>query len=147
MRVSIMLIDDNEEMLDLLKLELSKHEVDAVVDWHEDLSPNILFNHDIYIVDNRIFGVPKSIDIITAIRKQQRDPHIFVMSGHTDYELLKKLFKLKINGFIDKDNLDISEIAEVAKREVETKEKLQALSAKLERTSAIMAALGIAATF
>lgn len=146
MRVSIMLIDDNEEMLDLLRLECSKHGVDADVDWHEDLSPDMLFNHDIYVVDNRIFGIPKSLEIIQAIREQQQDPHIFVMSGHTDYDLLKQLFKLKIDGFIDKDNIDISEIAEVARMEIITKEKLQKLAAKMERASAGLAALGIVAT-
>ena len=138
MVVSIMLIDDSEETLDLLKLELKKHEVDASIDWYEDLSPDILFDHDIYIVDNRIFGVPKSLDIIHAIREQQKYPHIFVMSGHTDYELLKQLFKLKINGFIDKDNLDISEIVEVARIEVTTKKKLQSLTVKLDKVGGLV---------
>lgn len=145
MRVSIMLIDDNEEMLDLLRLELKKHDVDANIEWYEDFNPNIKFNHDIYVADNRIFGVPKSLEIIQAIRKQQKNPHIFVMSGHTDYELLKELFKLKIDGFIDKDNLDVNDIVNVIRMEEKTKEKLRALAAKLERASTSLAAIGIAA--
>lgn len=146
MRVSVMLIDDDQEMLDLLTLELKKHEVEVDIEWHEDLNPNMSFKHDIYVVDNRIFGVPKSVEIIAAIRKQQKDPHIFVMSGHTDYNLLKRLFKLQINGFIDKDNIDISDLVEVIKTERITKMKLKALTEKLDKAGAGLVALGLIAS-
>jgi len=138
-----MLIDDDECMVDLLKREFKKYpEIDVLIEWHEDLEPNIHFDHDVYIIDNRIRGIQKCLEIISLIREQVNNSHIFVMSGHTDFELLKKLFKLNIDGFIDKDSLDISGVIELINYQKSKNDRLNVLASKLEKATVGLEALG-----
>lgn len=110
--IKILMIDDDESFKDLVSEHILKDNpgMEFVIDWYPDLFYNIQFNHDLYIVDNRINGEPKAIEIIKTIRSNDCLASIFVISGHADLSLMKRLINMDIEGFVDKDLFDISDL-------------------------------------
>jgi len=131
--VKICMIDDNGAFMDLISEHIKENMPDLrfTIDWLSDFIHGVVFDHDLYIIDNRIHGSPKALEIVKEIKRQDPMGRILVVSGHANLELLKNLINMNIAGFIDKDNFEIviiiNEICQIS-----LKDKLIRLSEKTD---------------
>jgi len=132
--VRIMMIDDREEFAELFQIKLREAmpDIDFALDWHEDLEEGMVFDHDAYIVDNRINGIAKGVEIVEAIKAQHGNAVIFVFSNHGDYHLLKDLFRLDVEYYVDKKEMDLVPVVTFIKSGLQFREKTECMAAKLD---------------
>lgn len=120
----ILLIDDEHTYYHLLKehVDQSGYRSDIELIWVEDpdLIPEGQF--DVYLVDNRFRGMEKGLNCINRIYSMHAKGQVWVVSGHADFDFLKKLFREHVNGFIDKNDRDFSQLDEVIKATIEMQE-------------------------
>ncbi len=104
MQSRMLIIDDNEAFVDILKKCLDAASVSYDLEWQSNVDNDTIFNHDIYILDNRLDGALKAPLIIDKIRKQDAIGPIIIISSHRHSDTLKDLINKHVSGFIDKNN-------------------------------------------
>lgn len=111
----IFILDDNQELLDIMRHVLSKEYELCLKDDTDDILDEINeFNPDLLILDHYI-GVHSSSEIIAALRSQkpQKDLPIILFSAHPN--LGEKATEVGAYGFIEKPS-NISYIREYVRK-------------------------------
>jgi DNA-binding NtrC family response regulator len=130
--IRILLIDDDPSFYEIFvdHLARSMPDVSFDVDWYENLSVETHFDHDLYVLDDRISQRSRSVEMVDHIQKTLPYARIIVMSGHGNFDLLKNLIQRDITSFIDKDDDDLEPLAEEIEQILVIKSQLASLSLK-----------------
>ncbi len=137
--VRILVVDNSSDFVDTLKSHLVvSGGIEFDISWKEDLGPDkSVSKFDLFIIGNHLNGGTRTISIVESLRLRARPECVFVVSSHGDFEFLKELFKLRIGGFLDQNNLDLDTFIEMASIVNSTKDSFYRLSAKLDGLKAI----------
>lgn len=130
----MLIIDDAPETLDFIKeyIKAQKCSLEFEIDFEIDFIPeNIEFLYDIYIVDDMFSGTSKSVSITKEIREHDADARIFIISGEACEKTLRELINLRIDGFIDKDNIEIEPLIKVCESIIIFKKQVKRLDSKM----------------
>ena len=135
--VTILLIDDDARFRQTFANEMSRtsNGIKYNVQCSDWTRCKTLFNHDIYVCDHKGSKCTESIELIKKIRNQDKSATIFAISSKGDYDLLRKVLELNLDGLIEKDPLDISPILDEAKTISETHKKVENMVKKLQKLS------------
>ena len=105
--VGILVIEDQQADFELIKNYLKNA---ASIDWCQNGTlPDSYY--DIYLIDNRMAQQLCALEMIDKIRKKDPSATIFIYSGQIDdSHTLKKLMNLGVDGFIDKNNINLEKL-------------------------------------
>lgn len=134
--IKILLIDDDADMLELISeyLDEANHELEFVIDHTEKFDSNkIDFSYDIYLVDDMFGGKSMSVEIAKSIRAKDGDSKIFILSGQAKEDTLRKLINLRVDGFIEKDDMDVSTVVKSGESISLFREQVERLNSKISR--------------
>lgn len=134
MNFKILLIDDNEAFCELVKEKIS--EMDSKINLDYILDPiklnDITFDFDMYLIDNNFNGKLMGTEIVEQIKNKHPDAYIYALTGHGNYEFVKKLWKESVKGFIDKgDNGSMNELINKIEHLYNDRSKLVMLKNKI----------------
>lgn len=133
-KIKMIIIDDAPETLDFIKeyIKAQKCGIKFDIDFETDFIPEkIEFLYDIYIIDDMFKGTSKSVIITKEIRERDPDARIFVISGEACGKTLRELINLRVDGFIDKDNIEIEPLVKVCESIITFKEQVKNLDSKM----------------
>ena len=136
MKLQILILDDASELSDLIKDEIKKNNLNVNVEWQSEYNDRQENFYDLYIID-KINGIPRATGIINNIKDKHLRANIFVVSKHANYDTLKSLFTLEVEGFIDKNSLDISPLINYIQKQARQVSKMYELSEKVARLSSV----------
>lgn len=137
--VRILVVDNSSDFVDTLKSHLViSSEIEFDISWKEDLEPDkSVSKFDLFVIGNHLNGGTRTISIVEDLRQRARPGSVFVVSSHGDFEFLKELFKLRIGGFLDQNNLDLDTFIEMASIVNSAKNSFYRLSTKLDKLKAM----------
>lgn len=128
--VKILIIDDDDGFHEIIKEYFKEILPDSIyyIDFMNDYDSSIpVEKYNIFIIDNRIFGIEKAADIANDLKQKNKGCKVFVVSGFANYNLLKRLIQIGVSGFIDKDNIDLYPLQEAVlnvSKELQTIKKI-----------------------
>tara|TARA_B100001778_G_scaffold334984_1_gene350361 strand:- start:31553 stop:31984 length:432 start_codon:yes stop_codon:yes gene_type:complete len=134
--IKILLIDDDADVLELISeyLDEANHELEFVIDHVEKFdSAKIDFSYDIYLVDDMFGGKSMSVEIAKSIRAKDNDSKVFILSGQAKEDTLRKLINLRVDGFIEKDDMDVSSVVKSGESISLFREQVERLNSKISR--------------
>jgi len=131
----ILLIDDNNSFFNTLSLEIKRNKLDVHLVWEKEYSETDK-KYYLYIVD-KINGAPKATQVIERIKEKDPEANIYVVSKNGDYNVLKTLFNLEVEGFLDKNNLDVSQLIKYIDKQIKESYKLKKLSEKATELNSV----------
>lgn len=134
--IKILLIDDDIDLKEMVSeyINNKEHDLEFVIDQMCEFDSNkINYSYDIYLVDDMFRGISMSIEITKEIRSKHADSKIFILSGKAKERTLKNLINLKVDGFIEKDNLDVSPIIKSAKSIRLLRDQMNRLDLKISK--------------
>ncbi len=112
--VNVLVIDDDNLFYEIFKECIEENLSQSGMSRIDHLDdPSKLDNtqdYAIYVIDNRFHGQEMCFDIIENIRKKNPDARIFAATGYGDFDLIKRLWTQRIDGFIDKNEKDCSSL-------------------------------------
>lgn len=138
-KIKALIIDDAQETLDLIKENINLNyeplveiDLEQTQNWN---NPDLYKNehYDMYIVDDVFYGVSRSLDIIKNIRKENKSVSIFILSGLAAKDTLKQLINMNIDGYIEKDTMDLNDFISRAEEIAQFKSKMKSLDLKIKR--------------
>jgi len=136
--VKILLVDNDKVFCDSFIKELKSSHQDFRMDI--ECSNKVEKKHskmDLYIVSQKVNNIKECLNQINFIRNNNLTSPIFVISNFKDFNFMKKLIKLKVSGFIDKDQMDLSSLAEQAIEIYDTRTKVCCLISKLNHLESL----------
>ena len=138
--IKTLLVDDCEEIHDLLSEYLSnaEHDLEFVIDYSEKFEQTkIDFSYDIYVIDDMFGAQSRSVEMASAIRQEDADAKIFVISGQASQETLRQLINLRVDGFIEKDVFDITPIVKAGESVALFRDQVERLNSKISKLLSI----------
>lgn len=94
-------------------------------------------SYDIYVCSKSGKSPQSLVDFVKTIKERDGNASIFIVSDTKDSVLLKKLMKLNVTGFIDRNDLDLSPLCEEAKITAEAYAKVSQMVQKLNRLKSV----------
>ena len=123
--IRVLVVDKEDDSYRTIKELLGDS---ASVGWSGNGTP-FSYDFDVYIIDNQSGRLEDIIDI-----HNNTNADVFVFSANGDYELVKKLMKMNISGFIDKTQMDhdIFQVSKIIRKSTEQRAKYRMLAEKLD---------------
>lgn len=133
--VKVLIIDDCADIKELIEEYLTNsNNVEFLIDYKENFEANkINMPYDIYIIDDMFSGTSMSVQIAKKIREKDQSGRIFILSGAAKDNTLKQLINMKVDGFIAKDDLDVSPILKSAESIIAFRDQIDRLNSKISR--------------
>lgn len=135
--IRILLIDDDADLKEIISEYLNSthdHDLEFAIDQMCEFDTNkIDYSYDIYLVDDMFRGTSMSIEITKTIRANHADSKIFILSGKAQEKTLRSLINLRVDGFIEKDNIDISPIIKTANSIHLLRDQMKRLDLKISK--------------
>jgi len=135
-KIRMLIIDDAPEALDFIKCNIDAQECDLEfeIDFETSfISENTVFDYDVYVIDDMFLGTSRSVDITREIREHDADAKVFIMSGEACGKTLRDLINLRVDGFIDKDDIEIEPLIKVCESIVVFKKQVKRLNTKMTK--------------
>ena len=136
-KIDMLLIDYDQATKDAILSQLKNASLDVRLDYtnHNDQVPGK--SYDIYVFGDSRQGVPADCETISSFKQNNPMAKVIVLSDVSDEEYLQELINMRVDGFIDKDDLDVESIISVASSIKAFREKASVLNEKLSRLHSI----------
>lgn len=126
--IKVLIVDDEPKLREGLKFFIDwesygYHVVDTAANGYDALSKYEQHHPDLVIADIRMPGMD-GIQLIKALREQDNDLHILILSGYADFDYAKKAITHRADGYLLKpvDEDELISYLETIKQAVELKE-------------------------
>jgi two-component system response regulator YesN len=126
--IKVLIVDDEPKLREGLKFFIDwesygYHVVDTAANGYDALSKYEQHHPDVVIADIRMPGMD-GIQLIKALRKQDNDLHILILSGYADFDYAKKAITHRADGYLLKpvDEEELISYLETIKQAIELKE-------------------------
>lgn len=134
-QIDILLIDDDPSVYDLISESLAEQngQVEVNLRYESEFKDGMDLDYDMFVIDDLFGGVSKSVNIVTRIKLENQTAKIFVISGQASDATLRQLINLNIDGFIDKDTMEIEALIKAIESITLFRDQVSRLNSKLEK--------------
>lgn len=101
-KIKALLVDDDEDVPAILSYYLT--EVVPDLELYHRTNPELVANHDLYLIDNDFGGRQVGADLAAEARELAPDSLVIAYSSKLDRDLLKSLINSSCDGAFDKDD-------------------------------------------
>lgn len=127
--MKVLIVDDEPKLREGLKsivpwAELGYQVVGTAANGNEALEKHEICDPDLMLIDIRMPGMD-GLQLIEAIRKQDTDIHLLILSGYADFDYAKRAISNRVDGYllkpVDEDELSkyLIQIKEAIEQEQE----------------------------
>jgi len=136
-KIDMLLIDYDQATKDVILSQLKNASLDIRLDYTNHTDQVFDKSYDIYIFGDEKQGVPADCEAISRFKRNNPLAKIIVLSDVSNEDYLQELINMHIDGFIDKDDIDIESIISVVSSIKAFREKANVLNEKLSRLHSI----------
>jgi len=136
-KIDMLLIDYDQATKDAILSQLRSASLDIRLDYADHTNQISGKSYDIYVFGDERQGVPADCEAISNFKRNNPSAKIIVLSDVSDEEYLQELINMRIDGFIDKADIDVGSIISVASSIETFRERANALNEKLVRLHSI----------